>query len=69
LGLLASGGKALACILCHSATAMGVRHQLFEHDFMSNAAGVAAPVPILLAAILWLAREPRTGTRGAADER
>lgn len=41
---------------------MGVCHQLFEHDFQSNAAAVAVPVPVLFAVILLVAREPRGHT-------
>lgn len=47
-----------ACTICHSPTAMGVRHLLLEHDLARNAAAVATPIPILLAAILIAAREP-----------
>jgi hypothetical protein len=43
---------------------MGVRHQVFEHDFLSNAAALAAPIPILLAAVFALAREPRKNAKG-----
>jgi hypothetical protein len=43
---------------------MGVRHQFFEHDFLSNAAAVAAPVPILFAAVLLVAREPTKSAKG-----
>jgi hypothetical protein len=43
---------------------MGVRHQFFEHDFLSNAAAVAAPIPILLMAVLLVAREPTKTPKG-----
>jgi hypothetical protein len=61
--LIGSGGPALACTICHTETSLGVRHQFFEHDLLSNAAAVAAPVPILLAAVLLLARDPGKRTR------
>jgi hypothetical protein len=38
---------------------MGVRHLLLHHDLARNAAAIAAPVPILLAAILFAARQSR----------
>jgi hypothetical protein len=57
---------ALACSICHTPTALGVRHQLFQHDFAANAAAIAAPIPILLAAILLVAREPRRTAEAAA---
>jgi hypothetical protein len=63
--LFASGGPALACTICHGPIAMSVRDQFFDHDFLSNAAALAAPIPILLAAILWVAREPRKAAKGA----
>jgi len=52
-------GPALACTLCHSQAAISVRHQLLEHDLAANAAAVAAPIPLLLGAILLIARQPR----------
>jgi hypothetical protein len=56
-GLLA--GPAAACTICHSPTALGVRHLLLHHDLGRNAAAVAAPIPILLAAIAVAGRAPR----------
>ena len=50
---------AFACSICHTPTALGVRHQLLEHDLLANAAAIAAPIPILLAAILAIAHEPQ----------
>ena len=58
LAWLASSGAASACTICHSPTAMGVRHQFFDHDLLTNAAAVAAPVPVLLAVVLLIARQP-----------
>jgi hypothetical protein len=52
-------GPAWACTICHSPTAWGVRHLLFEHDFVYNLAAVAAPIPLLLAIIALVAREPK----------
>jgi hypothetical protein len=63
---LALATPAWACTLCHSPTALGVRHLLLEHDLARNAAALAAPIPVLLAAILFAARDPR---RPAARER
>ena len=54
LALLAE--PALACTICHSPEGVDLRHQLLEHDLLRNAAAVAAPVPVLLAAILLAAR-------------
>jgi hypothetical protein len=62
LAMIAS--PALACTICHSPTALGVRHLLLEHDLARNAAAVASPLPLLLAAILGVAgrssRAPET---------
>jgi hypothetical protein len=52
---------AWACTICHSPTAFGVRHLLFEHDFVRNAAAVAAPIPLLLAIVAVALRERGTG--------
>jgi len=54
-----SAAPAFACTICHSPEALGVRHQVFEHGFLANAAALAAPVPLLVAAILLIGREPR----------
>jgi hypothetical protein len=67
--VLMVGAPALACTICHSPTSMGVRHQVFEHDFLSNAAALAAPIPILLAAVFALAREPRKNAKGTGHGR
>ncbi|MGA0607330.1 hypothetical protein ACO2Q0_15170 [Phenylobacterium sp. VNQ135] len=53
-----AASPAYACTLCHSPTALGVRHLLLEHDFWRNAAALGAPIPILAAAILFAARGP-----------
>lgn len=58
VGFAMTGGAANACTICHSLTALGVRHLLFEHDLLRNAAAIAAPLPILMAVILFAAREP-----------
>jgi hypothetical protein len=58
LAVMSTAAPAGACTLCHSPTAMGVRHQLLQHDLARNAAAVAAPLPLLLAMILFAAREP-----------
>jgi len=50
---------ASACTVCHSPEAVGVRHMLLQHDFWRNAAALAAPIPLLLAAIWLAAREPK----------
>lgn len=49
-----TAGPAWACTICHTPEAKGVRHQLLEHDLRRNASALAAPMPLLLAAI-WLA--------------
>lgn len=54
LALLAAS-PASACTLCHSSVAMQVRDAL-SADFWGNLAGVAAPVPLLLAIVLVAAR-------------
>ncbi|WP_426166656.1 hypothetical protein [Sandarakinorhabdus sp. DWP1-3-1] len=54
--LALSAAPAAACNICHSPTALGVRHLLFDHDFLANAAAVAAPVPVLLAIVFAVAR-------------
>lgn len=54
---------ALACTVCHSPTALGVRHLVLEHDFFRNAAALATPVPLLIAAIIFAAREPGRGRK------
>lgn len=64
MGTIMAATPAAACTICHSPTALGVRHLLLSHDAARNAAAVAAPIPILLAAILLAAREPRR-RRGA----
>ena len=56
--ILAWAEPAFACVICHSPTSLGVLHELFEHDFATNAAAVAAPIPILLGAIWLIAHEP-----------
>jgi hypothetical protein len=61
LSLLA--GPAAACTICHSPTALGLRHLIVHHDFARNAAAVAAPLPLLAAAI-YLAVKAPTGRRG-----
>lgn len=61
IALAAAPWPAHACTICHSPTALGVRHLLLEHDLWRNAAAVAAPIPILLAAILFAARPPSHG--------
>lgn len=65
LAVSLAAAPAHACSLCHSPTALGVRHLLLEHDLMRNAAAVAAPLPILLAAILLAARTPQRPTYAA----
>jgi hypothetical protein len=63
-GILAVAAGALApcaahaCTICHSPESAGVRHMVLQHDFWSSAAALAAPIPLLLAAILLAAREP-----------
>ncbi|MET0272101.1 MAG: hypothetical protein ABW360_03840 [Phenylobacterium sp.] len=49
---------AAACTLCHSPTALGVRHLILHHDLGRNAAAIAAPIPILAAAILFAVGVP-----------
>lgn len=56
--VLAAPAPAWACTICHSPTAWGVRHLLLEHEFLSNLAAVAAPLPLLLAIVALVAREP-----------
>lgn len=58
MGSALVAAPATACNVCHSPTAMGVRHLLFEHDFLINAAAVAAPLPVLVAIIVAVARAP-----------
>jgi hypothetical protein len=59
LALWAAAGPAAACTLCHSPTALGLRHLLLEHDPLRNAAALAAPLPLLAAAILFAGWSPR----------
>jgi hypothetical protein len=59
LAVMSVAAPAEACTLCHSPTALGVRHQLLQHHLVRNAAAIAAPLPLLLAMILFAAREPR----------
>ncbi|MDB5442358.1 MAG: hypothetical protein JWP73_734 [Phenylobacterium sp.] len=64
LAVLSVAAPAAACTLCHSPTALGVRHQLLQHDLARNAAAVAAPIPLLLAMILFAVQEPRRRIEG-----
>jgi hypothetical protein len=50
---------AFACTLCHSDTATEVRHEVLHNGFLSNAAAIAAPLPILLGAIVLMSRSPK----------
>ena len=50
-----SANRAVACTLCHSNVAEQVRSALFA-DFWSNAGAVAAPIPLLLGVVLFVAR-------------
>lgn len=59
VGMAFMATPAAACTICHTPTALGVRHLLLEHDFARNAAAVATPIPILLAAVAFAALEPR----------
>lgn len=59
VGLALAATPAAACTICHTPTSLGVRHLLLHHDLGRNAAAVAAPIPILLAAIYLAALEPR----------
>ena len=56
--LFAPAGAAHACNICHTETSQSVRHQVLEHGLGGNAASVAAPLPVLLAAILLFAGSP-----------
>lgn len=47
-----SSSPAWACTLCHSRTAEQVRAAVFGPDFWGNAAAVALPLPVLIAAVL-----------------
>jgi len=51
-----SAAPAWACTLCHSNVAEQVRAALFGVDFWSNLGAVAAPIPLLLGAVLFAAR-------------
>jgi hypothetical protein len=62
LAALSLATPAAACTLCHSPTALGVRHLLLHHELGRNVAAVAAPIPLLVAAIL-LAAGPRDPPR------
>jgi hypothetical protein len=64
--LALTASPALACTICHSPTALGVRHLLLNHDLVRNAAAVASPLPLLLAAILGVAGR---GGRGSEPRR
>jgi hypothetical protein len=64
LAWVTSSGVAAACTLCDSSTAIGVRRQVFGPDFLSNAAAVMAPVPILLAAVLLIANASAMKPKG-----
>lgn len=46
---------ASACTLCHSSVAEQVRAALAA-DWLSNLAGVAAPLPLLVGLVLFVAR-------------
>ena len=59
VALSALSAPALACTLCGSDTATAVRAQVLGSDFMANAAALAAPLPLLLAAVLLLGRDGR----------
>jgi len=65
LTIAALAEPASACTICHSTASADLRHQLLEHDLLRNAAALAAPIPILLAAILIAAREPRRRASGS----
>lgn len=54
--LLLWATPAAACTLCHSDLAGQVRAAVFAGDFWSHAGALAAPVPILLAAVLLVRR-------------
>lgn len=56
---------AAACTICHSPTSLGLRHLLLEHDLARNAAAIASPLPLLVAAIMLAAKEPRRRGKGA----
>ena len=47
---------AIACTLCHSATAEQVRAALFGPAFLADAAAALAPAPAIAAAWWWLTR-------------
>jgi hypothetical protein len=66
VGMTLAATPAAACTICHTPTALGVRHLLLEHDLARNIAAIATPIPILLAAIMFAAREPqrRRGVKG-----
>ena len=55
MGTLAAS-PAAACTLCHSTVAEQVRAALFGADFWSNLGAVAAPAPLLIGAVLLVAR-------------
>lgn len=59
IGMFMTATPAAACTLCHSPTALGVRHLILEHDLARNAAAIVAPLPFLIAAIVFAAREAR----------
>ncbi|HEV2531599.1 hypothetical protein [Phenylobacterium sp.] len=65
LAALMAAAPATACTLCHSPGAAAVRHQLLHADLVRNAAAVAAPIPLLLAMILFAAGGP--ARRSARD--
>lgn len=46
---------ALACTLCHTETALLVRAEVFGPDLAGRLAAVAAPLPVLLAAMMLVA--------------
>jgi hypothetical protein len=47
---------AYACTLCHSDLAEVVRARLAAPDFLPNVAGLLAPIPLLIGAIILGAR-------------
>jgi hypothetical protein len=50
--LVAVDRSAIACPFCYTETGIEVRKLVFGDDFIVNAAGVAAPFPILIASVL-----------------
>ena len=56
--LIAGGwtGSAWACTLCHSRAAEQVRAAVFGPDFWSNLGALAAPAPVLVAAVMLVRR-------------